>query len=92
MTTAQAIKLLLSVLIGVFAASLQPVLFALPFVALLVIAVIILVLRMIGNPDAIYIGAGIVIGALAALLVSGLSVSADPFLLYVAALWLILKV
>lgn len=91
-TIPQAIKILIAFLIGVFLASLAAVLTSVPFLAFVVIAVIILILRMVGNPDAVFVAVGVVVGVLATLLLPGLSVGAEPFLVYVAALWLILKV
>lgn len=92
MTNAQALKLLVSILIGLFLASLQSVLFSLPFGVLVIIAAIILILRLVGSADVVYVIVGIIVGALAAFLVPGMAVGADPFLLYLGMLWLVFKV
>lgn len=91
-TNAQGIKLALSVLIGIFLASLQSVLVSLPFVVLVIIALVILLLRLVGNADAVLVIIGVVVGALVALLLPGMAVGTDPFLLYLGALVLIFKV
>lgn len=91
-TNAQGIKLLLSVLVGIFLASLQSVLLSLPFVVLVIIAVVILLLRLVGNADAVIVLIGVVIGVIMALLLPGMQVGADPFLLYLGALWAVFHV
>lgn len=91
-TIAQVIKILIAFLIGAFLASLAPVLSGVPYLVFVVIAAVILILRMVGNADAIYVAVGVAVGVLATLLLPGLSVGAEPFLVYVAALWLVLKV
>lgn len=75
-TNAQGIKLLLAVLIGVFLASLQSVVMSLPFAVLVIIAIVILILRLIGNADAVIVLIGLVVGALVALLLPGMQVGA----------------
>lgn len=91
-TTGQAIKTLIAFLIGVFIVSLQGVLGGLPFLALVVIAAVIFVLRMVGNADAVYAIGGVLAGLVAGFLIPGLQVGSDPFLVYAVALSLILKV
>jgi len=91
-TNAQGIKLALSVLIGIFLASLQSVAISLPFAVLIILALVILVLRLIGNVDAVLVIIGVVVGVLVALLLPGMQVGTDPFLLYLGALWSIFHV